>query len=225
MRGLAGELEADPHDPEQVHVPDPLIEAVHHHRRVHVLEDPALDKLYLAAAALFRRRAHDVDAALRQPVADRGQPLARPGAGRRDRVVTAGMTDRRQRVVLAQDRDRRTVTGLDGRAKCGVDAGHAALDLESLSGQEVTEPARRLDLLKAKLGIVVDAARERFEIVAKAVDRRGDRVFEGGHLNSPGSAESLCSTAVNYITQRRVLGLARGHRRTAWGRETGSGNV
>src|SRR5207253_6971287 len=139
-----------------------------------------------AAAALFRRRAHDVDAALRQLVADRGQPRARPGAGRRDRVVTAGVADRRQRVVLAHDRDRRTVTGLDGRAKCGVDAGQAPLDLESLSGKEVAEPGRRLDLLKAKLGVVVDAARELLEVVAEAVDRRGDRVFEGGHFNSPG---------------------------------------
>jgi hypothetical protein len=95
VRGLAGELEGDPHDPEQIHVADPLVEAVDHHRRVDVLEHAALDQLDLAAAALFGRRADDVDAPLRQLVAHRGQPRARPGAGRRDRVVAAGVADRR----------------------------------------------------------------------------------------------------------------------------------
>src|SRR5439155_4421768 len=110
----------------------------------------------------------------------------RAGARGRDRVVTAGVADRRQRVVLAHDRDRRALAGLERRAKRGLDSSHTALDLESLRGEELGEPAGRLDLLIAELGIVVDPARELLEVVAEAVDRRGDRVFEGGHVDSPG---------------------------------------
>ena len=203
MRRLAGELEADSHDAEQIHVADPLIEPVDHHRRVHVLEDAGLNQLHLAASALLGRRAHHVDAPLRQPVAHRGQPGARAGARGRDRVVTAGVTDRRQRVVLAHDRDRRALAGLDRRAKRGLDAGHAALDLEALRGEELREPGGCLDLLITELGIVVDPARELLEVVAEAIDRAGDRVFESGHLHVSllqALRDRTASMAVNYIT-------------------------
>src|SRR5262249_61448313 len=95
------------------HVADPLAEAVDHHRRVHVAEHAGLEQLDLAAAALLGRGADDVNAPLWEPVADRRQPGARPGPGGRDRVVTARVPDRRERVVLAPDRDARPLAGLD----------------------------------------------------------------------------------------------------------------
>src|SRR5207245_377348 len=73
VRRRAAELEARPRDAEQVLVHDPAVEAVDHHRGVHRLEDAALDEPHLAAAALLGGRADDLDATLRQLVAQRGQ--------------------------------------------------------------------------------------------------------------------------------------------------------
>src|SRR5262249_12842950 len=117
----------------------------------------------------------------------------------RDGVVAARVADRRQRVVLAHDRDRRPFAGLDRRAKRGLDAHDAALDLEALRCEKLREPGGRLDLLVTELGIVVDPARQRLEVITEAVDCSGDRVFEGGHLDSPGMRKSgLVRQAVNY---------------------------
>ena len=93
---------------------------------------PALDELDLPAAALLGGRADDLDAALRELGAHRGERRARAGAGGGDDVVAARVPDAGQRVVLAQDRDGRAVAGLDGAAERGVDAAHALLDLEAL---------------------------------------------------------------------------------------------
>src|SRR5262249_23025592 len=116
------------------------------------------------------------------------------GAGRRDRVVAARVADRRQRVVLAHDRDRGTLAGLDRRAKRRLDSRDAALDLEALRCEEFGQPGGGLDFLVAELGIVVDPARELLEVVTEAVDRGGDRVFEGTHVGSPGVRNQACST-------------------------------
>src|SRR5262249_28363769 len=116
------------------------------------------------------------------------------GAGRRDRVVAARVADRRQRVVLAHDRDGGALAGLDRRAKRGLDSGDAALDLEALSCEEFGQPGGGLDFLVTELGIVVDPVRELLEVVTEAVDRGGDRVFEGGHVDSPGVRNRACST-------------------------------
>src|SRR5437660_10992438 len=70
------------------------------------------------------------------------------------------------------------------------------------------------------LGLVWYAARELVAVVAEAVDRRGDRVFEGGHFNSPGvwnrpvRQRSTIPSGSDTL-RRRVLGFARGHRRPA----------
>src|SRR6266850_1719857 len=190
VRGLAGELEADTHDAEQVLVHDPAVEAVDHHRGVYGLEDAAVDQLHLAAAALFRGRTDDLHAALRQPVPQRSQRRPRADAGGGDDVVAAGVTDPGQRVVLAEDRDRWPVAGPDGGAKRRRHAGHPALDREALLVEELGEPRGRLDLLVRQLGIVVDLSRQLLEIVGKTIDRLWDEVFDSAHDESPGSVGS-----------------------------------
>src|SRR5262249_52910418 len=115
---------------------------------------------------------------------------------------------------LAHDRDRRALAGLDRRAKRGLDSGDAALDLEALRGEELREPGGGLDLLVAKLGVVVDPARELLEVVAEAVDGGGDRVFEGGHLALLACGIGPVRQADNYTIARRRPGCARGHRRS-----------
>src|SRR3989454_1680095 len=77
---------------------------------------------------------------------------------------------------------RSALARLDRRAERGLEAREGTLDLEPLFGKEVGEPAGRLHLLVAELGIVVDLAGELLEVVAEAVDRAADRVFEGGHI-------------------------------------------
>ena len=144
---------------QQILVEDVPVEAVDHHGAVHVLKDTALDQLHLSAAALLGWRADHLDAAGRQRVPHRGEGRARSGARRRDDVVPARMPDAGQRVVLAQDGDGRARAGLDRRAKRGVDARHAPLDLEALRGEEIRKPARGLDLLEAELGVGVNPVR------------------------------------------------------------------
>src|SRR3989442_10575131 len=158
--GRGAELEASPQAAEQVLVDDPAVEAVDHHRGVHRLEDAALDEPHLAAAALLGGRADDLDATLRQLVAKRGQRGAGADAGGGDDVVAARVTDAGQRVVLAEDRDRRSLTRLDGAAKRRLDAGDAALHLEALLVEKLGEPCGGLDLLVPELGIVVDLRSE-----------------------------------------------------------------
>ena len=164
---------------------DPAVEAVDHHRRVDVLEHAALDQLHLAAAPLLGRRADHLHAPRRQLVAHGRQRGAGAGAGRRDDVVTAGVADGRQRVVLAEDRDGGAAAVVDRAAERRGDASHPALDLEALRAQEVAEPAGRLDLLETEFRIVVDLSRKFFQVVGQAVHRLSDEVLDCAHGSSP----------------------------------------
>src|SRR4029077_6984740 len=103
----------------------------------HVLEEPRLDEPDLPAAALFGGRADHVDAPLGELIPDGGEGGARSRPRGGDDVVTAGIADARERVVLAQDGHRRSLARLDGGAEGGVDPTHALLDLEALLAQEL----------------------------------------------------------------------------------------
>ena len=184
MRGLAGELETDAHDAEQILVGDPPIPAVYHHRRVDALEDTAANQLHLAAATLLGRRADDVDPAPGKPLAHGGQAQAGAGAGRGDHVVTASVADAGQCVVLTHDGDRRPIARVQRGPERGVDASDAALDLEALGAEELDEPAGRLDFLVAELGMVVDLAGELLQLIARPVQRAGDLILDGAHART-----------------------------------------
>jgi hypothetical protein len=100
VRGLAAELESAARNPEEILVQDRAVEPVDHHRAVHVLEDPRLDELHLAAAPLLGGGADHLDAALGELRSHRGQRRARARARGGDHVVSARVPDARQRVVL-----------------------------------------------------------------------------------------------------------------------------
>jgi len=92
-----------------------------------------------------------------QPITHRHQRDARAGPRGRDDVVSAGVADPRQRVVLAEDGERRPRPGLEARAERGLDAAHPGLDLEAVPGEELTDPAAGAPLLEGQLGMRVDA--------------------------------------------------------------------
>ena len=75
------------------------VEWVKHHRRVHALEHAGLQQLDLTAAALFGWGADDLDRAgqVRRLASQRQERADRAA---RDQVVTAGVADVGQRVVL-----------------------------------------------------------------------------------------------------------------------------
>jgi hypothetical protein len=143
--GLAGELEGGPRDAEQVLVQERAVEAVDHHGRVHVLEEPRLDELDLASAPFFGGRADDVDAPLGAgPHRGQGRPGSRPRG--RDDVVPARVPDAGQRVVLAENGDGRPFSRLDGGAERRLHPARPRVDFEALLGEELREPGARLDL-------------------------------------------------------------------------------
>ena len=120
------------------------------------------------------------------------------------------MPDGGERVVLAEDGDRGAVSGLDGRPERRLHPAHAPLDLEALTGQELRQPAGRLELLIAQLGIVVNAARQRFQLVGHAVDGGRDLLLESAHQLTPGvGMDSAGRSAVSTISPRNgVIGCA-----------------
>ena len=80
-------------------------------RRVDPLEQPVVDHELLAAAPFLGGRAEEDDLA-RQVVGDGGQGDRRTDPGGGHRVVAAAVAEPRQRVVLGQDPDPRTVARL-----------------------------------------------------------------------------------------------------------------
>ena len=99
--GLARELEGGAGDAEEVLVQERSVEAVDHHGRVHILEEPRLDELDLSAPVLFGGRADHVDAPLGELIPDGGEGGARPRPRGGDDIVATGMADAGERVVLA----------------------------------------------------------------------------------------------------------------------------
>jgi hypothetical protein len=77
---------------------------VHHHRSVNAGERAALEEEDLSPAALFGRRADDAHGQV-EIVDERREREAGADRGRGDDVVTARVTDARQRVILRADRE------------------------------------------------------------------------------------------------------------------------
>jgi len=169
------------HSNEQVLVEQRPVEAVDHHGGVDVPEEARLDQAPLAAAALLGGRADHQDAPGGQAVARGQERGARAGARRRDDVVAARVTDPRQRVVLAQDRQGGPGAGLEARPEGGGHATHGRLHVEALRAEEPAEAVGGVGLLEGQLGMRVDVERQRGELVAQPVHRVRDALLEGLH--------------------------------------------
>src|SRR5262249_39128210 len=107
-----------------------------------------------------------------------------PGAGRRDHVVTARVTDARERVVLTHDGHRRSVARIQGGPECGIDPGDAALDLEAPGAEKLGEPAGSFDFLIPELGMIVNLAGELLQLIGRPVQRTRDLILDGAHART-----------------------------------------
>ena len=123
---------------------------------------------------------------LKSPAAAKFKPLE---WRKREELIAALDT------AVAEARDRGAGARFDGGAKRRVDAADTALDRQSLTAQELGEPARRLHFLVGELGVVVDRAGQALEVVAEAVDGLVDEIFD---------AHALVSGVWRDVDRRRV---------------------
>ncbi len=141
---------------------------VDHHRGVDAVELAGLEEADLATPGLLGGRAHDGDPQAQLVRHDRERE-AGTHAGGRDHVVTAGMPDCGQRVVLDAHGDvegTRAVAAHDRRGH----AGHTGADVEAGGGEPLGDPPGCQDLLVAELGVGMDPVAE--------ADQRGMRLLE-----------------------------------------------
>ncbi len=96
--------------------------------------------------------------------------------------MTARVAHAGQRVVLAEDRQRRAARpGLEGGPEGGGQPAQTRLDPEALGGEEALQSLGGEGLLEGQLGTGVDVEGQRGEIVAEPVDRLDDTLLEGIH--------------------------------------------
>lgn len=89
---------------------------VAHHRRIDILKRAGINELDLATAALLCRRAEKADAGSGTRMLDRRDDAEESCDGRgRDQVMTAAVTDLRQRIILAAERHDAAATPIFGR--------------------------------------------------------------------------------------------------------------
>src|SRR3989442_929984 len=181
MGRLAEELGLDLDDSEAGAPDAGAAASVDHHRGVYTSKHARLQQLHLSRAAFLRRRAdhQDLTGEGQRPQRAR-QRRPRPGAGRGDDVVAAGVPDAGQRIVLAQDGDGGPGAAPgDGRPEGGQQAADPALDAHALLLEELGEPGVGFLLLEGELGMVVDPVRQGFQLVGEAIDRLGDLGLDG----------------------------------------------
>ncbi len=167
---------------------------VDHHRERQVVEAPRLQHGDLPAAALFGRGAEHADADA-QVGGDTGEGLGGAHRGRGDDVVTAGVAEAGEGVVLRDQADR------DGPfAICGDErrrqARGPALDGETAGRQLIGQERRRGILPPGRLGVLVQPAADVEQRAEPFIDpighpslqrlRRHQRSLDG-HQRSPGT--------------------------------------
>src|SRR5215207_6274956 len=107
---------------------------------------------------LFGRRADHADGQA-EIISHTGRRDPGPRAHRRDDVVTAGVTDAGQGVILGADGDvERAVAG--ARDECRREAADASFNLKSRVGQKFAEPRGCLYFFEPELGVGMDSVTE-----------------------------------------------------------------
>ena len=172
VRRLPQELDVESDHREHERVDLIPVAGVVHEGGVHPLERSAFQESDLAIAALLRGAADHADAPTHsiKRVAEREE-----GSDRRrsHEVVPAAVTDPRQRVVLAKDRDDRTA-GADLGDERRLEASGRTLDGDLLRLEVIRERARREALFECELGPCVDLEREPVERLRARVDALGN---------------------------------------------------
>ncbi len=126
------------------------IEGVEHHRGVDASEGTGVEQPDLAAAALLRGRADEIDRA-REGIALPREREERAQRAARDEVVPAGVSDLGERVVLGEDGDLRPCAAADARAEGGGEAAEAPLDGHARGLHGLGDPRGGAVLLVTKL--------------------------------------------------------------------------
>ena len=126
---------------------------VDHHRERQVVEAPRLQHGDLAAAALFGRGPEHADADA-QVVGDVGQGLGGAHGGRGDDVVTAGVPEAGERVVLRDQADGDGPLAVGGDERRGQARG-PPLDREAADRQRIGQQGRRGMLPPGRLRVLV----------------------------------------------------------------------
>lgn len=129
---------------------------VDHHRERQVVEAPRLQHADLPAAALFGRGAEHADADA-EVGGDVGEGLGGAHGGRRDDVVTAGVAEAGERVVLRDQADGDGPFAVGGDERGGQARG-PALDRETAGPQLIGQERRRGVLPPGGLGVLVQPA-------------------------------------------------------------------
>ena len=144
---------------------------VDHHRERQVVEAPRLQHGDLPAAALFGRGAEHPDADA-QVGGDTGEGLGRAHGGRRDDVVTAGVAEPGEGVVLRHEADRDGPFAVSGDERSGQARG-PALDGETAGRQLIGQERRRCILPPGRLGVLVQPAADAEQRAEPLIDRVG----------------------------------------------------
>ena len=205
MRRLAPVADRHLVDCDHVHRQQVGVGGVDHEGGVDAGEGACVDQPQLAAAALLRGRSdHGHPAAELVGQCSRRQPRPQPGGG--DDVVAAGVPDGGQRVVLAQDGDRRT-GGAGMGLERGVDAPRGAGDAEALILEYLSQQVVGEAFLVAQLGPGVDLVGQVDQDVAAPVDLGGQAGLGVGQVGGG---------AVHPVT---LVGCRRGNRVRSTGLE------
>ncbi|CAM5452128.1 hypothetical protein SCALM49S_05627 [Streptomyces californicus] len=155
VRGAAGVRDVEGAEREGTEVGHLERAGVHHHRGVHPVERAGVQQQRLARAPFLGRGA---DHAYGQAefVRVRGEAEGGADSGGGDEVVSAGVAEAGQGVVLAGDGHGHG-PGADGGAERGVQAVGGGGDVEAVCGQESGAPRGRPVLLEGGFGLGVQA--------------------------------------------------------------------
>jgi hypothetical protein len=142
---------------------------VRHQSGMRVVEDAGLDELYLSAAALLSGGADDFDRDA-EVVSDGREADRSAEAGGADQVVTAGMSDAGQGVVLGTEGKNKRTAASGGLERC-LEIADAAADRKVPRRKEFGCPAGGLVLREAQLGMRVDLPTESDQLLGDLRDR------------------------------------------------------
>ena len=191
VRRLPVEEDVEVGDGQALHVDLVHGRGVDHHRRVDAIEGAPLEHEDLAAASFLGRGSQHPH---RDPqvVGHPGQRRARPDGGGGDHVVTAGVADPRQGVVLGADPDGQRAPARGGD-EGGGEIADPRLHVESGVRQRLCHPTGGPLLLEGQLGMGVDGVGQ-----LDQARRRGLHLAPGcgpQALGHPASATTMATTS------------------------------
>jgi thiamine biosynthesis lipoprotein len=179
VRGRPAEVQRQPEGSERRVRQQVAVEWVEHHRRIDAVEGPGPDHFDLASPSLLGRRSKKHHLPPVRVGNGRGRDERAHGAGS-DEIVPAGVPHPRKRVVFRKNGDAWPPAASRASAQGGRHACNAALDFMPALFEKLADPAARLVLFEAQLGVVVDATGEGHQIVRAVVHHAIDRRLDFG---------------------------------------------